>query len=222
MNDLWLGLALSSALANWIAVARPNRALECIAKPSALGFLLLWFWQKTHGANGSLWFSLGLAFSLVGDLFLLSRRGFLGGLVAFFLAHACYILGFNTPLAEVSPLWSLPIALVLALSAARLLRRIASAMVGRGERQLVLPVYLYGLIISLMLLSALMTLFRLDWSAPAALAAASGATLFYFSDLILAWDRFVTPLPRGRLWNMVLYHLGQFALALGAVWHWGV
>lgn len=222
MNDIWLGLSFSTALADWYAVARDEKRLERLAKPLTLLLLLLWFIGRVPLQGGSAWFAAGLLFSLLGDVALLSERGFLGGLVAFFLAHLCYLVGFNTPLGEVPLFWSLPVAILLAMSAARLLRRIAAGLLERGMGNLIAPVYAYGLVLSLMLLSALMTLFRRDWSTAAALALSGGAVLFYFSDILLAWDRFVTPLRHGRLWTMILYHLGQILLAIGAFWHWGV
>ncbi len=220
MSDLWLGLALSTALADWVAVAKGEVRLERIAKPLTLLFLLLWFAMRTGLQAGSAWFFAGLFFSLLGDVALLFERGFLAGLFAFLLAHLCYIVAINSPLGEVSPALSLPIAIVLALSAARLLRRIAQSLAARQRPDLILPVYIYGLVLSLMLLSALMTLFRRDWSISAALTLAFGAVLFYFSDLLLAWNRFVAPVRDGRLWNMILYHLGQILLTIGAFWHW--
>jgi hypothetical protein len=41
-----------------------------------------------------------------------------------------------------------------------------------------------------------------------------GATLFYVSDALIGWTRFVKPIPRGRLVIMVTYHLGQAGLVL--------
>jgi hypothetical protein len=35
------------------------------------------------------------------------------------------------------------------------------------------------------------------------------------SQRVLAWDKFVTPIKNGRLANMILYHMGQFALTAG-------
>jgi uncharacterized membrane protein YhhN len=58
---------------------------------------------------------------------------------------------------------------------------------------------------------------RLDWNAAAALLAALGAFLFFLSDILLAWDRFVTPVRNGRLFNMILYHLGQLMLITGVL-----
>jgi uncharacterized membrane protein YhhN len=40
--------------------------------------------------------------------------------------------------------------------------------------------------------------------------------LFYASDSMLAWDRFLKPLSHARLRVMVTYHLGQIGIILGA------
>jgi uncharacterized membrane protein YhhN len=85
----------------------------------------------------------------------------------------------------------------------------------KGLKRLVVPKVVYGTVITLMLLSALLAFYRANWKTSAAGLVGAGAILFYFSDIILAWDKFVTPIKNGRLVNMILYHLGQFALAAG-------
>ena len=45
---------------------------------------------------------------------------------------------------------------------------------------------------------------------------AAGACLFVFSDLMLAWNRFVEPLEYERYLIMVPYYLGQIFLFLRA------
>jgi hypothetical protein len=44
-----------------------------------------------------------------------------------------------------------------------------------------------------------------------------GALLFVASDVILAWMKFVSPVKNGRVWNIALYHLGQFGLIAGVI-----
>jgi uncharacterized membrane protein YhhN len=128
-----------------------------------------------------------------------------------------YITGFNIPLPVVSPTWALLVALVLAFSAARLLRPIVAGLAAKGKRNLITPVIVYGVVITLMLLSAMLTLFRLEWKATPAALVSVGAMLFYFSDVILAWNKFVAPIKNGRMMNMITYHLGQIALIVGAL-----
>ncbi len=215
-----LFVVLVVAVLDWVAVARGWKRVEYLAKPWTLAALLLWLVQFGLAETGFrslplVFFALGLLFSLAGDVFLmLAERWFLAGLVAFLLAHVAYIVGFNLPLPQVNPVWSVGIAIVLALGAGRILRRIVAGLQAKG---LAGPVVLYGMVITIMLLSALLTFFRPEWNASAALLAFVGAFLFYVSDIVLAWNKFVAPIRNGRVWNMAAYHLGQMALALAVV-----
>ena len=216
------------AATDWVAVAKGWKKVEYIAKPAAM--LVLLGILARFGGFGSLplvCFGLGIFFSLAGDTFLMlafyrfSDRWFIPGLVAFLLAHVAYITGLNTPLPDVSPIWSMGLAIILALTAARLLRRIIAGVRQKSLRRLVLPVGAYGTVITLMLLSALLTLSSPLWKSAAAGLVAIGALFFYFSDTLLAWNKFVNPIKNGRLANMLLYHLGQFALVAGVILQFG-
>jgi uncharacterized membrane protein YhhN len=71
-----------------------------------------------------------------------------------------------------------------------------------------LPVLAYMAVISLMVASAFGT------HRPAAIV---GAALFYVSDALIAWTRFIEPKPWGDLAVIVTYHLGQLGLALSLI-----
>ena len=71
--------------------------------------------------------------------------------------------------------------------------------------ELALPVSMYIGVISLMVASAIGT---------ENLVAIAGATLFYVSDALIAWNRFIQEYPWGRVAIMVTYHLGQIGLVL--------
>jgi uncharacterized membrane protein YhhN len=77
----------------------------------------------------------------------------------------------------------------------------------------------YTIVISVMLFSAMLTLLGEKWISTQALTVCAGAALFFLSDAILAWNKFVSPIRYGRLMNMVSYHLGQLLIALGAAQH---
>ena len=216
------------AAVDWVAVAKGWKKVEYIAKPATMLVLLgLLALVGGFASLPSICFGLGIFFSLAGDVFLMvsyarfSDRWFIPGLIAFLLAHVSYIVGLNTPLPNVSPIWSLGLAVVLGLTAARILRRLLAGVRQKSLRRLVRPVELYGMVITLMLLSALLTLNNAAWKISAAGLVASGATLFYFSDILLAWNKFVNPIKNGRLANMILYHLGQFALVAGVILQFG-
>jgi len=213
-------VTLVIAMVDWIAVAKGWQRVEYITKP--LTMVALFLMLAVVGIFRTLpliFFGVGILFSLAGDVFLMfSDRWFIPGLIAFLLAHVAYIAGFNIPLPNVSMMWTLLVAVVLAISAARLLRRIVAGLAASGKNKLILPVLVYGVVITLMLLSAILTLFRADWPSPlAAGLAAFGAMLFFFSDVILAWNKFVAPVKNGRLMNMICYHLGQIALITGVL-----
>ncbi len=213
---------------DWVAVAKNWKKVEYLAKPAAM--LVLLGLMALVGGFGSVplvCFFLGIFFSLAGDVFLMvsyarfSERWFLPGLAAFLCAHLAYIVGLNTPLPAVSPIWSLGLAIILALSAARILRRIIAGVRQKGLPRLVRPVGLYGMVITLMLLSALLAVNNPAWKISASALVATGAILFYSSDVLLAWNKFADPVKNGRLANMILYHLGQAALVAGIILQFG-
>jgi uncharacterized membrane protein YhhN len=219
---LWLILAFIFSFLEAIAVSKNLQRLEYIAKPAVMVCLFLWL-SSTSGLRGnSLWFGIGILFSLVGDVLLMisSEVIFLFGLIAFLFAHISYITGFRGELAIVNG-WSVILAVLIAISIRRLLRRIVGRIRVRGENKLVVPVILYGIVISIMLYAAMSTIYDPFWKTSAAFFVSAGALLFWASDLILAWNKFVSPIKNGRVWNIVLYHLGQIGLIAGVISQFG-
>ena len=192
--------------------------LEYLAKPAVMIALLLWLWTSVGLQGALLWFGLGILFSLAGDVLLMISldRFFIPGLVAFLFAHLAYIIGFNTPLPELSG-WGIILAVILGINGVRVMRRVLAPILAQGQLQLRIPITVYGMVISIMLLSALLKLTDLSWNANAALLVSLGAFLFYLSDIILAWMKFVSPIQHGRIYNILSYHLGQIALIAGVV-----
>ncbi len=221
MSYTLVWIALIVAILDWFAVAAQSKRLEYFAKPGVMVALLLWMWQIGAFSGPLLWFALGLAFSMAGDIFLmLPRERFIAGLVSFLIAHLAYIAGFNlTP-----PPLNLPVAIlavIVGLTWLRLYRAIASGLERSGQASLKIPVMVYSLVIGVMLLSALATLAGETWEPGAALLVSAGAMLFFISDSALAWNKFVKPLRNGRLIVIVTYHIGQILIALGAASHYG-
>jgi uncharacterized membrane protein YhhN len=165
-----------------------------------------------------IWFGLGILFSLLGDVLLMISldRMFLPGLVAFLLAHVAYVIGFNIPLPLFSA-WSLIFAFMVGLGGTRIIRRIVDSLASSGNVRMRTPILIYSLVISLMLLSAMMKLTDITWSANASALVSLGALLFYLSDIVLAWNKFVAPIQHGRIYNIGLYHLGQITLIAGVI-----
>jgi uncharacterized membrane protein YhhN len=165
---------------------------------------------------------IGILFSLAGDIFLMFiDRFFMLGLIAFLLGHVAYLIGFNTPLPQTTTAWSFGLAVVIGLGSVRVLRRIVGSIRAKEQNRMVAPVLVYGTVITLMLLAAMLTLFRLEWNTTAALLVSFGAAMFYFSDIILAWHRFVAPIQNGRMLNIGMYHLAQIAIVVGVRMQFG-
>ncbi len=212
-------IALLCAGADWFAVARANKKTEYVFKPATMLAIIAMacVWMQGPHDEWFAWFILaGLVLSLAGDVLLLFSRAifFLFGLVAFLLAHVAYILGMNQTLPPPDAyVLLLPIGIVCALYLARVVRVLRA----RRENNLVAPVAVYGVLISLMLFSAWATLFRPEWSMTRRAWVIAGAMLFYLSDGMLAWHRFVKSSRIVQVSVMITYHLGQMALAAAMV-----
>jgi uncharacterized membrane protein YhhN len=207
---------LLATLVDWLAVFKRRRGLEYIAKPTVIVLLLAWFLSNLYLKEETIWFAIGLVCSLVGDIMLMLPRSlFIQGWLAFLLAHLAYITGFN----RIPPRFTLPgllVAFVAALIAWQLYRRLAGP-VRQKDHRLVAPVLIYTAVITLMLISALLNLFKSEWLLQNALLTGLGALSFFLSDSMLAWNRFVASSRYGRLPEMVAYHLGQILIIAGVI-----
>jgi len=196
--------------------------LEYLAKPAVMIVLLLWLWTTTGLGGAALWFGLGILLSLTGDILLMISldRLFLAGLIAFLLAHLAYLIGFNIPIPEISA-WGFVLAIIVGLGGVRVMRRIVAPLTSSGQARMRMPIIIYSAVISLMLLSAMMKMTEITWNTNAAALVGVGAFLFYISDIILAWNKFVAPIQNGRIYNIGAYHLGQIMLIAGVIAQFG-
>jgi len=207
------------AALNWIAVYKRSKTLEYIFKPATMLALLYWIWQSGGFGGSMLWFTIGVVFCLAGDVFLMIPRDlFIFGLISFLLGHIAYIIGLNDQPPYFN-LWGAALIVLLGLYMWWLYPKLVAGLNSKGKGVLRIPVLIYALVISMMVYSAGMTWTRSGWQVQAALAVSLGAVLFFISDSILAWDRFINPLPDARLKTMVTYHLGQIGIILGAILH---
>jgi len=214
MNPTFL-LALGCAFVDWFAVARANKTLEYIFKPAtmlAVIFAALWTMQGAHDAWLGWFLIIGFVFSLAGDVFLMlpDSRYFLFGLVAFLCGHIAYIIGMNQTL---PPPEARVLLIPIGIVGAWFITRVVRALKVAQHDKLVLPVIIYGIVISVMLFSAWAILFRPEWSATRRAFIIVGATCFFISDAMLAWNRFVKPFAAAKLGVIITYHLGQISLA---------
>jgi uncharacterized membrane protein YhhN len=217
----WITALIFAALES-LALWKKWTRLEYLAKPAVMIVLFLWLWTSVGLGGAALWFGLGILLSLTGDILLMISldRLFLAGLIAFLLAHLAYLIGFNIPIPEISS-WGFVLAVIVGLGGVRVIRRIIAPLAASGQARMRMPIMIYGAVISLMLLSALMKMTDFTWNANAAALVGVGAFLFYISDIILAWNKFVAPIQHGRIYNIGAYHLGQITLIAGVIAQFG-
>lgn len=221
MINLILLVTCVTAILDWLAVWQEWRKVGYVAKPLTIILLFTSLVMQTRLEGPAFWFGIGLLFSLAGDIFLMiSPRYFLAGIASFSLVHLAYLAGFLSPLPTGGYPEILIAALVVSLGGIYLMRRITYPLSKRGESKLMRWTWLYGMLISLMLLSAMWTLFRSDWAFRESVLVSLGALLFYSSDLINAWIRFVNPFRWGRVAVMISYHVGQILIITGMMLNW--
>jgi alkenylglycerophosphocholine/alkenylglycerophosphoethanolamine hydrolase len=220
MLNLWFFITILFVLVDWSALWFKKPQLNYFSKPAALIALILWFSSQGGWDQAPGWFGLALVFSLCGDIFLLlADRFFIFGLAAFLFAHISYIIGFSPQ----APVENLPFFVlgVLILSLGSFLYNSVGKAIERNPIHVKLktPVLIYSIALSMMFFSAALTLAEPDWRAPAAVLAAVGGMLFFSSDSLLSFNRFVRPVPHGQFLVRILYHLGQIALTAGVLIH---
>jgi len=220
MLNLWFFIAVFLALADWSALWFKKHQINYFSKPATLIALILWFTSQGGWNQAPVWFGLALVFSLFGDVFLLlPDRFFIFGLAAFLLTHISYIIGFS-PQTPAATLPFLIIGVVILSVGSLLYNTVRKAMgVNPIHTRLNTPVLIYSIALAMMFFSAALTLAEPEWSASAAVLAAVGGMLFFSSDSLLSYNRFVRPVPHGQFLVRILYHLGQIALTAGVLIH---
>jgi uncharacterized membrane protein YhhN len=194
------------AVLNWLAVARRVEPLEYVSKPAVMVGLIAAVVAFDTRDERAWVFVAALAFSMLGDIFLmLPADRFLFGVGAFFLAHVAYIVGLRM---DSSAGISLVAGIIVVGAFAITVGRHIVLAVRKQAPELATPVSAYVAVISVMVASAIAT------KNP---YAAVGAVVFMASDTLIAWNRFVQPLTWAPVTIMVTYHVGQALLALSLV-----
>ena len=197
----WAALATASQVCGWQEVYQ-------MAKPLAM-LTLMWAAWSAEGLSKPVqtWLVRALGLSWVGDVLLLYPSLFLPGLVAFLAAHVCYIW----MLRQDAPWLHSRRALALSLSAAALVYAVLDT--SGLPADLRAPVAVYVLVIATMAAQAWGRAKHLG--TPSSLWLAWGSVAFMVSDSLLAYDKFVSPLPVAGLWVLATYYLAQAWIVTG-------
>ena len=228
---LWLTVCVGCGfLLDGLAVNLNWTQVKPYAKVGAMLLVILW----TIVATGFQWdwpIRLLLAaqvFGLLGDTFLLfPNKWFVYGLGAFLLGHFCYIgLLFILLVRGLSQGWMQDLTLTLTLVGIVLWGLVVlifwRVFAPHFRQSKASGTFWYAILFYAQTLSglSLLTLFFVllvpghdfaQWFLPA------GGLLFFVSDFLLAYDRFIQRIRLGQFWVHLTYHLAQFCLALGIV-----
>ncbi len=215
-KTIWIIIFLFILLADLTAVYLDNEILRTITKPLLIPVLAIYLLTQTKSVNSGLkaWIILALFFSWAGDILLMfeERKSIFSllGLSAFLIAQVFYIIFFhNIRMKEYIRGNALLLLLVIVYYA--ILISILSPFLG----DLRLPVRIYGVVLSFMLMLAMHTMFSKNKKA--GLWMMVGAILFVASDSLLAFNKFYATFNYAGIIIMLSYGLAQLFITHGAV-----
>ena len=215
-KQIWVLAFLAALLADIAGIQINNELIQWISKPLILPFLFLYFYSAIHSVSSSLikWIYLALFFSWAGDVLLMfqgeNELFFLLGLSAFLLAHIFYILFFHFVRIREKIAGNGWFLLGIVIYYSVLMRKLSPYL-----EALTIPVRVYGLVISIMLLMAMhMTALPVKKTGWTMLA---GAALFVLSDSVLAINKFYQAFDLAGLVIMLTYGAAQYYIVKGAI-----
>ena len=191
----------------------------------ALSGLISWNLSRTAGgakrvgtsSTASLYdsyISIGLMLSSCGDVMLElddnNKDYFIAGLAAFLLAHLSYICAFTSEAVQYTNM--LAFIIIIGIYYAIMM----SFLLPSVESDLVLPIIVYGLVISTMLLfgAARYTSTSHTYTHDSKLSSLIGSIIFLLSDTILALDKFAFRITSAKTIIMLTYYIGQTFIAI--------
>ncbi|WP_018627276.1 lysoplasmalogenase [Niabella aurantiaca] len=212
----WHIIFICVTIAYFTGMALQLDVAEYIFKPLLVSSLLGYFTAATAGIPSGFkkWITGALIFSVGGDSLLLlanaSERYFILGLVSFLIAHVFYIGCFHFMKVRESVPGKWQPAIIVGVYYFFIMRFLLPHL-----GALKIPVLIYGIVISFMLLLA-MHLYELKDNRTGRMLL-TGAVLFVVSDSILAVNKFYHPAAWGG-WAIMSTYLGaQWLLTRGMI-----
>lgn len=216
-SKYWYYLFFADLLAELLAIAFQWNNMRLFTKPLLLIILLTAFIISSAKFPPLRYYiAVALFFSWLGDFFLLMdpkiSYGFIAGLGSFLVAHILYILFFmrvrNNHLLQ-KP-WNIFVIAAVVVYAMALF-----VFLYPHIGNLKLPVAVYALTISIMLIAAVHAFNK--YNLDAARNCIAGAILFVVSDSLLSVNKFYGSFPAAGIFIMVTYALAQFAITKGSL-----
>ncbi|SRR5258705_10412796 len=217
----WIILFLLILVADLLAIYFNNETLRRVSKPLLMPLLMIYFLEQTKVFISGLktWIILALFFSWMGDILLMfeERKAifFLLGLSAFFIAQVFYIIFFHNIRVKESIRGNVLLLLLVVVYYAILISLLSPQLNLPPFRNMKLPVRIYGVVISFMLMLAMHMM--LGKNKKAGWWMMLGAILFVASDSLLAFNKFYSPFNYAAIIVMLTYGLAQLLITEGAV-----
>jgi uncharacterized membrane protein YhhN len=217
MKKIALIIFLLAAFAELISRIVDIEWLHTIAKPLIMIALGVYYYFSVSVETRSNMVLLAIILCLAGDVLLMFPNQFITGLIAFLLGHISYIVAYRQHRGEekenaLSGVHRIRLAFPIILAGTGLVIILYPAL---GDLRI--PVIIYALVLSLMVLNALFRFGRTNsesfWSV------FFGAVLFMASDSILAIDKFLSPITLGGFFIMLTYIAGQYLIVTGLIRH---
>ncbi|MFI5187170.1 MAG: lysoplasmalogenase [Chitinophagales bacterium] len=215
-KTVWIILYLIILFADLISVYFDYEALRFYTKPLLMPVLAIYLLTRTKALQSNLrpWIIFALFFSWTGDILLMFEQNgsifFLLGLSAFLLAQVSYIIFFHG-IRMREYIRGNALLLLLVVVYYGILVSVLSPFLGDMK----LPVRIYGVVLSFMLMLAMHTVFGKNKKA--GLWMMSGAILFVASDSLLAFNKFYAAFDYAEIIIMLTYGLAQLFIINGAV-----
>ena len=212
MKPDWRILYAISAVAVLTGLLLHLPSLYVAAKPLLMITLLLYFvFASKDYPRWRYYVMAALVFSWAGDVFLISPKWFIAGLVSFLVAHVFYIIAYHATGAAVGEL-RMPDILKFAVYGVVLMW-----VIYPGLGDLLMPVLSYALVLLGMGVWAHKR--RGATSATSFKLVATGAILFALSDGLIAVNKFAFELPAERILIMSIYMTAQYLIVQGLIKH---
>lgn len=212
----WILIFLFVLFVHLGAIYLHYESIQFITKACLMPILILYVVSQTQSIKAGLktWLVLAQIFSWIGDILLMFEENasifFLLGLSAFLVAQVLYIVFFhNIRVREGIPGNALFLLVVVVYYS--ILVSVLSPHLGN----MTLPVRVYGVLLSFMLMLAMHT--TIGRIKKAGYWMMTGAILFVTSDSLLAFNKFYTSFVFAGEVIMFTYGLAQLLIAYGAV-----
>ena len=217
----WIILFLAVLVIECTGIQLSDQLLQDTCKPLLMPLLAASFLSQTkiNSTGFKAPVLAALFFSWTGDVLLMFQEKnslfFLLGLSAFLLAHIFYIVFFHRARIRENVKSNLWFLLIVVIYYSVLISILSPALNSPEFHKMKLPVRIYGIVISFMVMLAMHMLFIKNRKAGRWMML--GALLFVVSDSVLAINKFERSFEAAGLIIMLTYGLAQLFITEGAI-----